>query len=208
MARFQSRAALRLVQNRSEAPAGKLADDRGSSSHSSDLSSADRAYIEALFLEYRTSIRNYVARMLPGGQQEADVVLQETYVKILGLRDLQPLRESPRAYLYTVATNLVRDGLRRHIRRKTDHHECFEDANHTSPDPSPQGSAEWQQSLQQLKQSLLRLKPVTRKVFLLSRFEEMTYPEIASALSISTRSVERHMSAALKHLQTELNELL
>lgn len=208
MARFQSRAALRLVQNRLEAPAGKPADDRGSASCPSGLSSADRSYIEALFLEYRTSIRNYVARMLPGGHQEADVVLQETYVKILGLRDLQPLRESPRAYLYTVATNLVRDGLRRHIRRKTDHHECFEDANHTSPDPSPQGSAEWQQSLQQLKQSLLRLKPVTRKVFLLSRFEEMTYPEIASALSISTRSVERHMSAALKHLQTELNELL
>ncbi|WP_158078557.1 RNA polymerase sigma factor [Microbulbifer mangrovi] len=172
------------------------------------MGAADRAYIEALFLEYRTSIRNYVARMLPGGYQEADAVLQETYVKVLALQDLQPLRESPRAYLYTVATNLVRDGLRRHMRRKADQHECFEESNHTSPDPSPEGSAEWQQSLQQMKQALLRLKPVVRKVFLMSRFEEMTYPEIAAALSISTRSVERHMSAAMKHLQAELNELL
>ncbi|MFV8782356.1 RNA polymerase sigma factor [Microbulbifer sp. SA54] len=168
----------------------------------------DREFIEALFLEYRESLRHYVSRMLPGGYQEADVILQETYVKLLGLKSLQPLRESPRAYLYTVATNLVRDSLRRHMRRKVDQHESFEERDHVSREPSPQGSAEWQQSLQQLKQALLRLKPLTRKVFLLSRFEEMTYPEIAAALSLSTRSVERHMSTALKHLQSELNELL
>ncbi len=153
-------------------------------------------------------LRHYVSRMLPGAYQEAEVILQETYVKLLGLKNLQPLRENPRAYLFTVATNLVRDSLRRHMRRKTDFHESFEEREHESREPSPQGNAEWQQSLQQLKKALLKLKPMTRKIFLLSRFEEMTYPEIAAALSISTRSVERHMSTALKHLQSELNELL
>ncbi len=170
--------------------------------------SEDRGFIETLYGEYHSELGRYVARMLPGGRQEAEVILQETYIKLLRLQDLRPLQENPRAYLFTVATNLVRDSLRSHLRRKTDQHDSFDEHDHASVTVSPQGSAEWQQSLQQLKQALLKLKPVTRKVFLLSRFEEMTYPEVAAALSISTRSVERHMSTALKHLQQELNELL
>lgn len=192
LASIKARAALRLVP----------------STDARSPEATDRETIEALFLEYRGALRHYVSRMLPGAYQEADVILQETYVKLLGLKDLQPLQENPRAYLYTVATNLVRDSLRRHMRRKVEYHDSFEERDHESREPSPQGSAEWLQSLQQLKRALLKLKPLTRKIFLLSRFEEMTYPEIAAALAISTRSVERHMSTALKHLQSELNELL
>lgn len=172
------------------------------------IGDADRAFVEALYRLHRGALCHYVARMLPGGQQDVEVILQETYIRLLRLDNLQQLRDNPRAYIFTVATNLVRDSLRRHMRRRGDFHERFDEGEHESHGPSPQGSAEWQQSLQRLKQSLLQLKPLTRKVFLLSRFEEMTYPEVAAALSISTRSVERHMSTALKHLQKELNDIL
>jgi len=189
-----SKARLRLVS--SNPPGGAAAADSG------------RLLVEDLYRIHRGALCNYVARMLPGGPQEVDVILQETYVRLLRLDDLQQLRDNPRAYIFTVATNLVRDSLRRHMRRRGDFHERFEEGEHESREPSPQGRAEWQQSLQQLKLALLQLKPLTRKVFLLSRFEEMTYPEVAAALSISTRSVERHMSTALKHLQKELNDIL
>lgn len=164
--------------------------------------------VEALYNRYRDPLCSYVARMLPGGRQDVEVILQETYVKLLRLEDLTSLRDNPRAYIFTVATNLVRDNLRRHQRRRAEFHHRFEDGDHESGDLCPQGSAEWLQSLTRLKGALMQLKPVTRKIFLLSRFEEMTYPEIAAALSVSTRSVERHMSTALKHLQEELSELL
>ncbi|RYG00151.1 MAG: RNA polymerase sigma-70 factor, partial [Chitinophagaceae bacterium] len=55
---------------------------------------------------------------------------------------------------------------------------------------------------------LLSLPEMTRRIFLLSRFDEMTYPEIARALDISTRTVERHMSTAFKVLQHSLEDLL
>ncbi|WP_193161482.1 RNA polymerase sigma factor [Microbulbifer hainanensis] len=185
-----SKAPLRLV---SASPAGEP---------------ADRALVEKLYQSHRGALCNYVARMLPGGQQDVEVILQETYIRLLRLDNLQHLRDNPRAYIFTVATNLVRDSLRRYMRRRGDAHERFDEGEHESREPSPQGSVEWQQSLQQLKRALLQLKPLTRKIFLLSRFEEMTYPEVAAALSISTRSVERHMSTALKHLQSELNDIL
>ncbi|WP_346837286.1 RNA polymerase sigma factor [Microbulbifer sp. SAOS-129_SWC] len=189
-----SKAQLRLVSSN---PAG-----------TAPAADSGRLLVEDLYRRHRGALCNYVARMLPGGPQDVEVILQETYVRLLRLDDLQQLQDNPRAYIFTVATNLVRDSLRRHMRRRGDFHQHFEEAEHESREPSPQGSAEWQQSLQQLKRALLQLKPLTRKVFLLSRFEEMTYPEVAAALSISTRSVERHMSTALKHLQKELNGIL
>lgn len=170
--------------------------------------SGNRAYVEELYSAHRGALCNYVARMLPGGQQDVEVILQETYIKLLRQDSLQHLRDNPRAYIFTVATNLVRDSLRRHLRRRAEYHDSYDDSEHESSDESPQGRVEWQQKLQRLKQSLQELKPVVRKVFLLSRLEEMTYPEIAAALSISTRSVERYMSKALKHLQRDLSDIL
>jgi RNA polymerase sigma factor (sigma-70 family) len=50
------------------------------------------------------------------------------------------------------------------------------------------------------------LPPRTREVFVLHRFEEMTYPAIAAALSISVSAVEKHIMIALKHLAAGLRQ--
>lgn len=178
------------------------------SSNPDPADTGHRAHVEALYSEHRAALCSYIARMLPGGRQDVEVILQETYIRLLRQDSLKHLRENPRAYIYTVATNLVRDSLRRQLRRRSDQHHSYDDSEHESRGPSPLGAAEWQQNLGRLKQSLQKLKPVVRRVFLLSRFEQMTYPEIAETLSISTRSVERHMSKAIKHLQRELSDIL
>ena len=47
-----------------------------------------------------------------------------------------------------------------------------------------------------------------REVFVLSRFENMSYREIAESLVISPKTVENHISKALKVLTTALNFIL
>lgn len=165
-------------------------------------------YVERLYHEYRDSLLAYVGRLLPREVQDADVIIQETYVRLLRQSNLDHLKQNPRAYIFTVATNLVRDALRRHLRRHGDAHEPLNEQEHLSPEDSPPHTAQWQQSLDRLADALLELKPTTRHIFLLSRFEEMTYPEIADALAVSTRTVERHMVLALTHLQRTLDDLL
>lgn len=49
-----------------------------------------------------------------------------------------------------------------------------------------------------------KLPPKCKKVFLLSRFEDVPNAEIATKLNISIRTVEKHISEALKHLRTAL----
>lgn len=55
---------------------------------------------------------------------------------------------------------------------------------------------------------LAELGSQTEKVFLLSRFEGMTYKEIAQELGISEKTVEYHLSKAIKKLRVALIDYL
>jgi len=52
------------------------------------------------------------------------------------------------------------------------------------------------------------LPPQCRRVFEMSRTEQLSYQEIAIQLNISTNTVENHISKALKLLRIELKEFL
>lgn len=187
-----SRVNLRLVDNNEAKP----------------LSLQERLSVERLYSEYRSDLCGYIARLLPPGAGDVEGILQETYVRLLRQDSLAKLEDNARAYIYTTATNLVRDALRRHARRKGDWHESLEENELRSEEQSPQEGAQWQESLEQLRRALQDLKPVTRQVFMFSRFHEYSYPEIAAKMSLSTRSIERHMKKAMGHLQQTLEDFL
>ena len=163
---------------------------------------------ETLYNNYRQSLLSYLTGMLPGGKQDALEILHETYVRLLRMDNLERLSENPRAYIFTIATNLVRDFHRRRVNQLISEHDEFDETEFPCDESTPVRALDWEQSLERLKQSLLCLPELTRKIFLLSRFDEMTYPEIAQALDISARTVERHMSTAFKALQYSLEDLL
>ena len=53
----------------------------------------------------------------------------------------------------------------------------------------------------QINDIISSLSPECQEVFILSRFEEKTYPEIAQHLGISINTVKYHMKQALKRLR-------
>jgi RNA polymerase sigma-70 factor (ECF subfamily) len=53
-----------------------------------------------------------------------------------------------------------------------------------------------------------KLPPECRKVFRLSRFEELSYKEIAEFLDISVKTVENQMGKALRIMRVELSDYL
>jgi RNA polymerase sigma-70 factor (ECF subfamily) len=63
--------------------------------------------------------------------------------------------------------------------------------------------------LQRKISGLMHKMPVVqKKVFEMSRFEGMSYRDIAATLSISVKTVETHISRALNYLRQHLNLLV
>lgn len=58
------------------------------------------------------------------------------------------------------------------------------------------------------KKNLNELSPQRRKVYEMSREDEMTYPQIARKLNLSANTVKSHMSFSLNHLRKSMHEYL
>lgn len=70
------------------------------------------------------------------------------------------------------------------------------------------GSIDYDILKAKITQAINSLPDQCRRVFEMSRFHKKKYSDIASILSISLKTVEAHMSLALKRLKVELKEFL
>ena len=61
---------------------------------------------------------------------------------------------------------------------------------------------------QKIREAIDHLPLERRKVFILSRYEGLTYIQIAGKLGISVKTVENQMGKALKSLREELSDYL
>lgn len=61
---------------------------------------------------------------------------------------------------------------------------------------------------EKLAKSLDKLPPKCKAVFVLIKYEDMSYAEASQALEISVKTVENQMGKALKHMRKEMQEYL
>lgn len=146
--------------------------------------------LNALYRRYAAWL-NRRLRTRVGPDDAADVV-QETYVRIAPYADKGILH--PRALLLKVALNVVRDHGRRE-RRRREH-----TAHHTQ---EVEFASQFDEVL--LAEIVRSMPALYRDVFVLSRFDGMTYPEISRMLDISVKTVEWRMSKALEHCALRLD---
>ena len=57
-----------------------------------------------------------------------------------------------------------------------------------------------------IQQTLDKLPERTRKIFILSRYENKSYKEIAALMNMTTKGVDFHICKALKALQINLKD--
>lgn len=131
-------------------------------------------------------------RLHVGPDDAADVV-QETYIRAApyAVSDIR----HPKAFLLRIALNLVRDDSRRNARRR-------QNQNQHQP-PEAEAATQFDQIL--LTQIVKSMPQLYRDVFVLSRFDGMTYPEIAKELEISVKTVEWRMARALDYCALRLD---
>jgi RNA polymerase sigma-70 factor (ECF subfamily) len=156
--------------------------------------SRDHSLLQALYERHVDELVAY-ARQRVGGGESRDVV-HDAYLRLAEYVDPATL-DNPRAYLYRITGNVAFDYGTKHLRRAE--MECTEapPEDIASPWPGPERRAEARGTLQRCLAALERLPEVYRHVFLLHRIDGMTQGDIAIALDIPKRTVERYIARAL-----------
>jgi RNA polymerase sigma factor (sigma-70 family) len=108
----------------------------------------------------------------------------------------------PKAFLRRVADNVARDEHRRLMRRGGGAALRLEDVDY---DPALAVAADQHAALL-LKQVILRMPDLYRDAFVLTRFQGLTYEEVADRLGVSVKTVEWRISKALAYCAQQLRD--
>ena len=150
--------------------------------------------IARLFAEQKKALEAFVARRTGSSQVAADLT-QESFLRLARLPADKKIDNLP-AFLFTIASNLVRDHQRQTIRReRLDAGEPSEDLPCSAPGAEEQLSSLQEQHLMQ--EAIEALPEATRHIFLLYHVDEFSYREIGERLKITPRSVEYQLRRAL-----------
>jgi RNA polymerase sigma-70 factor (ECF subfamily) len=152
------------------------------------------ADVERLFKTYHTTLVRYLTRRL-GDRDWAEEVAQETFVRALR----QDTIMNERAWIFAVATNLVRDEARKDARRRR-HLELLRAEAEEEAEPEPEGlSADRAAEAAMARKALEALAERDRNALLMKE-EGLDYHEIAAALDLSFGSVGTTLARARKRL--------
>ncbi len=155
--------------------------------------------IEKLFADNYEGLFRYLVRLTGDSDLAADVA-QESFVRLV---EKNPGDKGIRAWLYRVATNLVRDNARVSRRRMELLQEKSHRVPHGDPPPDADLSLETEERRKRVRAALDTLSERDRTV-LLMREEGFSHEEIANAVGTTTKSVGRMIARALKKLSAEL----
>ncbi len=167
------------------------------------LQENEEAFMETLFRTYFSFVCKTIYRIVQDNATAEDLA-QDVFVRIWNRRtELQQVYF--KAYLHRAGINMALDYIDKNKRRGV--HMPIED--YMEPvQAAPVGHNSLRQTTQHIQQAIDKLPEKCREIFILSRYEELSYKEIASTLNISVKTVENQMMTALKKLRVSLQDYL
>lgn len=158
------------------------------------------ARIANLYQRYASELVAFLSRRVASRELATELV-QELFARLLSRDDLMSGVEHERGYLFSSVRHLATEAT-----RSPQWRECpqLPDAADEDGAPSPETLMADRQTIERLVKAVGRLPPRCREVFVLHKFENMSYAEVARRLGISVGSVEKHMVRALSVCRAEI----
>ncbi|GAA3952854.1 RNA polymerase sigma-70 factor [Hymenobacter algoricola] len=162
------------------------------------------AFLELLFREFYRPLGAVINRVVQDRAVTEDL-LQDVFLRVWNGRETLTISTTYGAYLYRAALNAAL----RHAERSQ--RQVAWTAAPASAEPATDDAlhALYEQEAQaSVAAALALLPPQCRVVFTMSRYDELSYQQIADTLEISPKTVENQMGKALRILRRQLSGLL
>ncbi len=169
------------------------------------LREGNQTAYEQLFDNWYEPLCRYAYSILRD-MDDAEDIVQRTFCKLWDQRENLNIQSSINSYLYRMVHNDCLNNIHQQTNRK-EHNLNYISTMNSSAD-SVNEHLEAGELQIAINRALEKLPPQCKRVFEMSRIEQLSYSEIATQLNISTNTVENHISKALKLLRIELKEFL
>lgn len=151
--------------------------------------------LESLYRDHSPRLLRSISRRT-SSREEAHDLVHEIFLRIARIGASRPLKlDKPEAYLSRMATNLLRDVARIAARQQSDRHVTVDEQS--LPGADQQKHLEARDMLRRMEAAMLKLRPITREIFMAHRLDGLSYAEIADRTGLSVKGVEKHMSKAI-----------
>jgi len=167
----------------------------------------DNSTFEVFFKENFSSLCVYCQYKFGFDLDQAKEVVHTSFIKLWESRDTISADLSIKAYLYKIITNVSYDTFRHDkVKQKHESYVLQNSAFHYNKNDFDK--VELNQLRNDIEKAVSELPDQMRKIFEMSRNEDLKYAEIADKLSISVKTVETQMSRALVKLRQKLSHYL
>ncbi len=164
------------------------------------IKNGDESGMKYMYDQYYRYLCHAVYKVLGDGNTVEDIV-QEVYYEIWRKRETLDIQISLKAYLRRAAINKSLNHIRNQKMKFTDDEHI---KDRFIDDDDSHEKLEVAELQDVINESVSNLPEKCRIVFSMSRFESMSYKEIAAELSISVKTVENQISKALKVVRLSL----
>lgn len=153
-----------------------------------------------LYNKYHAVLFNHAMRLVWNREVAQDLV-SDIFISFWQNKTYELINISYRAYLFRATRNASYN----YIKRDLDKYQSIEiqGLDYEAAD-NPEEMMYFDELQKKIELTIDNLPAQCKKVFLLNRFQEKKYSEIASEMNLSKKTVEMHISKALKHLKMAL----
>jgi RNA polymerase sigma-70 factor (ECF subfamily) len=143
-------------------------------------------------------------------EKVAEEIVQDTFLKLWEIKETLNDQTNIRNFLYTITKNNCLNYLRnQNISLKHQKNILYQEMQFNYEALDKLGNyLQFEELSDKIEASILKLPAEVIDTFRLSRFEELSYKEIAAKQEISIKTVEARISKALRILRIELKDYL
>jgi len=169
-----------------------------------ELKKGDHAAFEKIFERYSKQLFQFSLSYLKSEEAAEDIV-QEVFIKIWNNRKELKTDTSFQSYLFTIALNSVRKYFNQLSRLNELKHDILFDSSGLKSDFDDR--SDYQAMLDKLEELIKQMPEKRREVFIKKKIEEKSLKEISEELNITTKTVEYHITEAMRFLKSEFDKL-
>lgn len=165
------------------------------------LKEDDQGAFTEIYSRYAEKLTGFASAKLYSLEDSRDVI-HDVFVKLWEERKQLQIDRNLEAYLFTLIRYRIVDKIRKNITRED--YAGIVQALRVNYESETEKLIAAKEIKKGIEQAVDKLSPRVKEIYLLSREEQLSIPEIAAKLQLSEQTVKNQLTFALKHLRESL----